>query len=137
MASGLISLHQHGISQALSSISASLSTKYWAVLNKPLSIRSHENYSYTELDLPFVKWTFGMQCNIGLRILASEGRMLDLQKYQCSRLEIASTNQKLRLLYQLSEQRMLVYVTSHISMPINLRQVLILTSIKLTPIKVV
>lgn len=57
--------------------------------------------------------------------------MLDLQRYCWSRLEIASTNQKLRLLNQLSEQRMLVYVTSQISMPINLRQVLILTSIKL------
>lgn len=40
--------------------------------------------------------------------------MLDLQKYRSSRLDIASTNQKLRLLYQLSEQRMLVQVTSHI-----------------------
>jgi hypothetical protein len=56
--------------------------------------------------------------------------MLDLQKYRCSRLDIASTNQKLRLLYQLSEQRMLVQITSHISMPINLRRMLTLTSIK-------
>lgn len=37
--------------------------------------------------------------------------MLDLLKYPCN---IAPTNKKLRLLYQLSEQRMLVQVTSHI-----------------------